>query len=157
MSKEGSRSWLRDIIISRDKVFVLSDLSTNYILTPELEYVSEFILEPGVKYFYYATDEKVVVCIANQFLELDHNGIVTKEYTGEYVDILKQSRGREYLLENNTIKNKFGTVYFPSPFHYVWEQYYDGINIDFDKNKVVYFQIVEGNYLLNILRYKNAH
>ena len=134
------RAWLRDAVVFNKELFVLSDLEDNYILSLDLAIIKQFKLPKNPKYVYKIYQDSLLVFCMGEIITLNQKGDIVNKRS-EDVDVLKMAHGKKYQIFKNFIRTEFGTVKLDFEYPYTWKDFYDAINIDFDKKRLVFFQL----------------
>lgn len=142
--------WPRDIAYFNEKFYVTCDIDSIYILNKRLEALSKIpILGNSPKYFTNITRDSIGIYIENEYklIYLKKNNLISNHIKSIELTPYLDAHGKKYAIyqklnNEDFIKTEFLDFKLEDIFPDISTKY-DAINIDFDENTLVYFDINE--------------
>jgi hypothetical protein len=145
--------FLRDVIVWEEKILISSDLDSIYVLNSNLKFEIAIKTKRFDKYFLKANDS-LFIYFSNEQMKcsLDLNGKLTN-CVNIYIDNITPAHSKEYIVSNNNNISFIETAFFKIKLKKEIPKLYfryDSINIDFDKQTLVYFDINKNFFELHV-------
>ena len=147
------RIWLYDIIAFNDKIYVTSETDSIYIFSPELILLNKLFLNKGKGLFFKSYDDSLIVSYS-----ADKHKFVTLNKKGEVVNISYGYRNKSNLAHGKYCERKNKSYHVNTSLGLVQlekEYEFEGINLDYDNSKLVFFNTDSNNLYLYICYYKS--
>lgn len=159
LGRKGYQSMLNNVILFKEKFFILTGAFTNYILEKNFHFKDSFHLKRGNKNIYNIDSNHINIYTSDYILHVDSVGNVSETTLHKInYELLNTVHGKSYRLNNSgdkaTIQTQYGIVVLEGKFPVL--TYYEGKNFDFNDKRLVIFEITPKIFRLHIYTYKNS-
>lgn len=146
------RAWLYDVIAFNNRIYVSSEADTIYVFTTGLTLVNKIFITKGKGYFYDVNGDSLIIgypAEGHKYFTIDSTNSIIRETEG-YRDKSNLVHGKFCARTDGdtVITTYYGKIRLKKRYRF------EGINLDYDSYKLVYFNTDTTRLFLNVVSFK---